>query len=188
MTIEATRRIKVAEDFFKPIKQAQDAAKEVTLEQERKVVEPWREVKGIIAAKDMAYRNEQQRIAEAEARRVEAEARKQAEENKLAEVQDLQDAGFADAAEAVFSAPVEVAPVFVETKAVKETGISYRDSWSAQVKDILKLCKYVVAHPECATYIQPNQTALNQLARAMKQGFNIDGVIAVNNPIQSVKV
>lgn len=187
LTIEAARRIKIAEDFFKPIKQAQDAAKRVTLAQERKIVEPLKEVKGILAAKDMAFRAEQQRVADIEARRIEAEQRKEEEDRKLAEAQSLQDAGFADEAEAVVSAPVEVAPVYVAPATVKESGISYRDNWSAHVTDVLALCRYVAEHPEQINLIEPNTVALNQTARAMKQAMNIPGVRAVNNPIQSVK-
>ncbi len=67
--------ISEVEATFKPIKQAQDAAKKVTLDQEKKHLAPLQEAKGILAGKITAW-------DEAERRRIEEEERARAQEEE----------------------------------------------------------------------------------------------------------
>jgi hypothetical protein len=58
-----------------------------------------------------------------------------------------------------------------------------RESWSAEVTDLQKLCRYIAdADPALFAlvrdFVRPNQTALNALARAQKSRLNIPGVSA----------
>jgi len=62
----------VIEGTFKPIKQAQDAAKKVTLEQERKHLAPLQEAKGILSGKITEWDNAERRRIE-EAQRIQAQ-------------------------------------------------------------------------------------------------------------------
>jgi vacuolar-type H+-ATPase subunit I/STV1 len=67
--------ISEVEATFRPIKQAQDAAKKVTLEQEKKPLAPLQEAKSIVAGKITAW-------DQAERKRIEEAQRKQAQEEE----------------------------------------------------------------------------------------------------------
>jgi len=67
-----------------------------------------------------------------------------------------------------------VAPTFTKTK-----GFSSRENWSAEVTDIKALCRAVADGKTAENLVGANMPALNQMARAMKQAFNVPGVRAV---------
>ena len=58
-------------------------------------------------------------------------------------------------------------------------GVSQRTTWSAQVVSMEQFITHVAAHTEHTHLLQPNSTALNQLARALKDKMRIPGVRAV---------
>lgn len=142
-----------------------------------------------------AARREQERLereareqAEAEQRRLQAEA----ETKRLEEAAALEARGDREAADRLIAAPVVVAPVapapvFAPPPAVAEppkvAGISFREEWSAEVVDFAQLVRASAEQRASLGLLLPNQTALNQMARALKGAFHVPGVKAVSRRI-----
>lgn len=158
---------------------------------------------GAIEEKMSGYRAEQKRIADKAHEEAEALARKQREEaeaiarkardeaDRLAqEARHAKDADARAAAQARAQEAQEAAaaaemaktiitPVVIAPPPVASSGVSVATSFKAEVFDLFALIKFVSAHPEYQNLLEANQTALNALARAQKQHFQIDGVRAV---------
>ena len=95
-------------------------------------------------------------------------------------------------AERLISEPVLVptvapAPVFAPPAVVVEVpkvaGISFRVDWSAEVTDLSQLVLAVAEQRQSIGLLLPNQTALNQMARALKGSMRVPGVEAVSKRI-----
>lgn len=173
---ELLRREKVIVEHYKPIKQSVDAHKRVILDQEREFLAPIQEAKKILKDKELAWDNEQNRIAEKEAKRIEAEVKRQAEDVRIARAEELQKLGQKEAADAVLSAPVVVAPI--KPVFEKTTGQSIREAWTAEVVDLPSLIAFVAANPSYGNLLQPDLKELKGLARSMKEKFSIPGARA----------
>lgn len=131
-------------------------------------------------------------VAEAETRRLQAEA----EAKRIDEAGALEAAGDREGAERLISAPVAVAavkpmPIFaprpVATAPARVDGITHRDQWSAEVTDLMQLVQAVAVGRAPLTLVKADEVALNQMARALKQGMNVPGVRAVPKAITSVR-
>lgn len=167
----SARRLFVV-DFFAPMKRSINHAKETILDRERMVLEPIRQAEGRLSQLLIAYDDEQERQ-----RRL---AQRQAQDAAaLAEAEQHEALGDAAAAEAALNGQGLVQPV-VEKATPKVEGICYREVWSAEIVDLLALVKAVAAGQAPLAYVQANQPALSQAARAIKQELNrIPGVKAV---------
>ena len=66
--------------------------------------------------------------------------------------------------------PPTVAPTFQKT-----AGFSSRWNYSAELVDIVQLCKAVAVDPRLASYVSVNQVSINSLARATKEAFSLAG-------------
>jgi DNA repair exonuclease SbcCD ATPase subunit len=126
-----------------------------------------------------ALREEAERLA-AEA----AAAQAAANSNTTAESVVAAAQAAAKASEASIQAQVtaEVATMVVapaaEISAPKVAGISTRGTWKAEVTDKMALIRFVAANPQFASLLDANQSAINQMAKAMKSTMAIDGVRA----------
>lgn len=147
------------------------------------------EAEAVLKKSMIAYSNEQEnlrRIEQAkldEAARIEA-ARLAAEgAQREAQAKAAAESGNAEEAERISSEAAALqatslmttAPVAAKTLA-KVGGISTRTTWKAEVTDLLELVKYVAANPHMIDLLQPNMTAINQIAKATKDNTKIDGV------------
>ncbi len=137
-------------------------------------------VKGLMSD----YDAEQERIRQAEERRLAEEARKAEEDARLAEAVELETNGHKEEAEAVIAEPVE-APVVIVEKTVPKVagGPSYRTIWDAQVVDLMALVKAVAAGQVSINALTPNQTFLRQQAMSLKETFKVPGVKAYSRRV-----
>jgi hypothetical protein len=117
-------------------------------------------------------------LAEKEANeRALAEARKAEEDRRLAQAAELELLGRGEQAQALLDKPIIVPVPATVTHAVpKVSGVVNRTSYSAVVTDLQLLVEYVAQHPDQIGLLQPNQVALNALARALKTNARIPGV------------
>lgn len=151
----------------------------------------------IIKGKMIAYTTEQERIAAEERRKAEAaikaeqdriaretaerEAAAQAEAEKLLAEGNAEAAAEVQAAAAMESASMAVAaqvmtaPVAAPAVA-KVSGVSMRGVWKAEVNDKAALIAYVAANPQFHNVLEVNTSALNQMAKAMKDAMQMPGV------------
>lgn len=176
-----------------------DDQKKEVMEFYRPATEFLTEAEKILKGAMAKYNAEQERIAAVERAR---EAARVAEEQQrlrreavelAAKAQEAAKAGDTDAA---FLAQVEAeeklavaeivtaAPVAEQTK---QSGISYRSTWSAEVTNIVELCQFVAANPNMAHLVEANLTELRKMAVAMRENLNIPGVKAVENKTVAVR-
>jgi hypothetical protein len=146
------------DDALNPVKQAKKDAKQKCISWD--------------AVQEAKRREEQARL--------EAEARKRAEDEQLALAAQLEKEGDQETAEAVLAEPVQVAPVVVQRTAPAATRLSAgRSVWSAEVTNLMALVKAVAEGRQPITLLEPNMTALNGMARSLKSSLSIPGVRAV---------
>lgn len=145
-----------------------------------KLKKPYEQLRKPLEREAGDYVERERRRAEQEARE---KARKQREEEEaaaLAQAQEAADAGDQELADTILEQATTEAPVVVnaEPEVAKVEGVSGRTTWSAEVVDLAQLCRYAADHPEWIGLVQPNQKALDALARAQKDGLRIPGVRA----------
>jgi len=176
--------IKWFDDIYdKPIKEA-FAHHRGLVADKKSHVEPVEEAKRLIKGKRIAYVDEQERL------RKEAEAKLQAEARRLAEEAALRDAIAAEAegrpeeAEAIISEPVSV-PTVTIAKTTPSAGVggAIREVWNAEVYDLHALVAAIVEGKASIGLIEPNMTALNGMARSLKANMTIPGVKAVSRKV-----
>lgn len=128
------------------------------------------------------------RAKEENERRLKQEAinrqlRKDEEDRRLKEAEELEKSGKKDEADAVLNEPVR-APEVVLPSTTKVEGISDRVYWSAEIFDIVKLCKAIGEGKASPSAVTANMVFLGGLARSMKNAMNAEweskGVRAVS--------
>jgi len=118
--------------------------------------------------KRRAAEAEAARRADEERKRLQAEAKKAAAE------------GQTETAHAISQAAQFVAPAPVAQERPKIAGEATRETWHAEVDDIVALARAVAEGQVSPENILPNMPVLNQQARALKGSLAIPGVRAVS--------
>lgn len=192
MATEFMRRIKErrrwwAEKIKPAVKSAHEAHQRIKA-LEKEIDQPLDQAENMIlkpaiasyeVKQELLRRQEQQRIADEEARR--------REDEKLNLAVELEKAGDEAEAEEVLDQPV--ARISVELpKAAQAEGVSYRWNYGARVTDFGVLLKAVAEGRAPRSCVMPNQTFLNAKARADKDEFGIPGVELVKDRSVNVRV
>jgi hypothetical protein len=171
--------VKEIKEFFKPIKQAQDAAKRVTLDKEKSELKGPEEASKILGAKMAAWNSEQKRIRDEAERKAREAAEKEAEEQRLREAEEAEAAGDTELADEILDQPIAPVAPQLPPEPEKLKGVSYRTTWSAEVVDMMSLINYVAGKPELAYLLDANMPNLNRMAVSQKDSMQIPGVRAV---------
>jgi vacuolar-type H+-ATPase subunit H len=171
-------RIKDLETKRKEITTPMDQAKKRIMDLFRGPLDVLTQAKTVVERGMASYYQEQERIrreaerkAREEAAKIQEKLRREAE-RKAAK---LEDKGQADEARALR----EQAPVVVPAAAPpppKAAGTHTRESWTAEVVDKMALIKAVAEGRANHMLIEPNQSALNKQAAALKGALDIPGV------------
>jgi hypothetical protein len=163
-------RAKIADVFDKHISAAFQAHRALVKEK-ADAEAPLTEAEGIIKRSLVAFSEEQERIRREEQRRLEDLARKQAEEQALAEAQALEAAGAtAEAQQVIEEAAAAPAPVvMVESSTPKMAGISYRSTWKWRTVNEKLIPR---------EYLTVDTVKIGGVVRALKGATNIPGVQA----------
>ncbi len=160
-------RAKISETFDPIISKAHAAHKEA-VGQKKKHDEPLEMAQRTIKGKMIAWDQEQARIARLEQARLEAEAKKKADEEALELATLLEEAGQHEAAAEAIEKP-EVAPVVVEKSTPKVSGFSYRTNFRIEVTNLAALVKAVADGKVNIAALEANTTYLRQQATALKK-------------------
>jgi hypothetical protein len=179
-------RAEIAETFDPHIGRAFEAHR--ALCREKKEAEaPLADAELIVKRALVTYDTAQERIRQEEQRRLQEQARREAEERQLMEAIALEeeakasgDAGLAMEAAAKLEEPIHTPAVAVAPTTPKVSGIAYRETWSGRLTNIAALIVYAASNPQFMGLLMINQPALNQLARSMKNQMRIPGVEAVS--------
>ena len=127
----------------------------------------------------MDYQREQEQVRREQEARLRAEARKIEEEARIREATRLENEGRQKEAERLIEAPIFTPPVTVAPPTPKVQGISVRETWACEVDDLRALCRAIADGSAPTSYVTPAMPALNAIARAQKEGFNVPGCRAV---------
>ena len=175
---------KVQEQFGPAVEAAHKSHKEA-LAVKKRFEDPLKAAELSIKRAIGGYRAKLQAEADAERRRLEAIARKEAEEARRKEVEALRKAGEASAAAVKMHIPVVVKPVAQVALPPKPKGFHTRDNWKARVTDLMELVQSIADGSASIEYIEPNMQMLNSRARALKDKLRISGVEAYNDSVVS---
>lgn len=176
--------LKRAEAWFDTIqKPAYDAYQNI-LKQRKLVCDPTEQAIRRINSGLVNWDNEQERQRRERQLEAEAEARKKAEADRVVEAARLEQQGAeAETVEAALDAPIIPAPVQVEPNYERSKAVNFRDNWKGEVVDFHKLIQAVAKDKSKIGLLQVNQSALNQMAKALKDQMQIPGCKAFNDKI-----
>lgn len=170
--------IKEIEACFGPLKQKASEAHKLIVAEEKKQLAPLVAAELLVKRRMLGYQDEQNRIAQAEQRRLQAiadeKARKEREEleRKAAAAKKPETkAKWEEAAAQVAPAPV----IHVATAAPKVAGTSIRKTWKAAVVDHAAFFKFV-CESKRDDLILVNDKALDSYAKSMAERASMPGV------------
>lgn len=175
-------------DHHKPIKEAAHLAHKAAVDAEKKLLEPLQHAESTIKRAIGEWDAEQQRRRREEQERLEAVQRKADEEARLALAAEAEANGATEeTVSEILETPV-VAPVAVATPTYQRAnGVATQQRWRAEVTDIKALCRAIADGKASLNLVQANMPALNSMARAMRQTFNIPGCKAVAETAVAVR-
>lgn len=169
---------KQIDDNYGPVIEAAHKAHKAALAAKAAVDTPLSEAEKILKAGMARWHDEQERARKAEEARLAEEARKREEEARLAEAEVMEADGDAEAAMAHLDTPV-IAPVVKLERPAAPAGISYRETWRAEVTDKLSVIRFVAQHPEWLHLLDVSMPQANAAARAQRSALAIPGLKAV---------
>jgi hypothetical protein len=170
---------KEVEAFFKPMKEAAAKAHKEICTKENSVRKPLEEAKRYLSGQIGNFDQEAERERRAEEARIqeqlrleaEADAKRRADEQAIADAIELEAQGDKTGAEAVLNnpvpLPVHVPAVVLPTQVPKAEGVSSRGTWKFRITNAALLP---------AEYVIPNEKAIAQVVRALKDKASIPGV------------
>ena len=175
---------KQVSDTFTPIIQKAHAAHREALDRKAAVDAPLEVAEKTVKKAMNAWDEEQERIRQAEQRRLQEEARKREEEARLQAAIEAEKEGAKEEAEEILNKPVYVPPIIVEKQTPKpQGGPVFRTVWKHQVTDLMALVKAVAAGQAPLAAIQANDVFLGQQARSLKEAMRYPGVRAYSERV-----
>jgi NAD dependent epimerase/dehydratase family enzyme len=176
------------EDTFGPVVKRAYETHRAAVAARKKVEEPLEQAERILKGSIGIYSQEQERKRLEEQRRLQEEAEARAAAEREQEIEDAEAAG-ADAVEVrtIAERALNVAPVIAPPTVQQAAGIGQRDNWKAQVIDLKLLVAFVAKNPQFLNLVEPNQVAINTMARGLKSAMAIPGIKVWNEPSVSVR-
>lgn len=174
--------------YWKPLKdQAYKAHKALTA-RENELLKPLSEGEAHLKQEVAKFHAEEQRRRLEAAMKAEEEARRIAEEQLEALIEQAEAQGAtANEVAALAAAPLPIVPAPVVSVPPKLEGAAIRTVWRAEVMDKAALIQYVSQRPAMQNLLEPNQRALDAFAAAMKTAANIPGVRFVSEVRTSLR-
>ena len=171
-----------------PVKLATHKAHKEAVAAEKKLLDPLRQAETIIKRAISDWDAQQERIRMEEQRKLEAAQRKADDDARLALAQEAEENGATEeTVDEILETPVVVPAIVAAPTYQRTSGISTTKRWRAEVVDIKALCRAIGDGKAPSNLVLPNMTALNGLARALKESFNTPGCKAVTDSSVSVR-
>lgn len=163
-----------------PIKKAAFEAHKTAVAAEKKLLEPIEQARQIIVRSIVTWDAEQQHIRMEMELKARAEAAKIEEQIRLKTAIAAEEAGAgAEVTDEILSTPIDIRPPVIAHTYQKQSGISSRQQWKAEVTDLKALC-LAVGQGKCSeNLVMANMAALNAMARIEKSTLRVPGVRAV---------
>lgn len=176
--------LKEAEASFKAIKDPVWQEHKKICQNETDICSPVRElmkkINGALVRFDQEQerqRRERQRLLDEERARL--EERERINRAASAEAQGMD----AETVDAVLDTPVSVPVVHAAPTYEKSKAVGFRDNFSGECFDLFALVKFVAKNRSYLNLLAPDQTAINKLAKALKEQLQIPGVRVENRKI-----
>lgn len=182
LTLVANRKRQVEETFDPIVRKAHETHKEAVA-QKKKFMDPLLLAEGEVKLKVARWRNEQERLRQAKEARLQAEAKRQADEQALQEAAHLAAAGESDLADMrLTEAAAAPAPVVVlESSVPKAEGIAARKDWKwryqvGETATLRELVKAAAADERFLPFLMVKETEITATAKRQKDLARIPGV------------
>jgi hypothetical protein len=169
------KRIKA---YFEPMKKAAKAVHTEICNKEAEALKRANESTAILSPAMGRYEADQERIRLEKERVAQAEARRLEEEARLNEAIQVQETGDSELAEQILATPAPVAPISIPKDRFESEagGISTREQWSGEVVNLRELIKGILDGLVPITAVEANATVINQAARTNKDQMKWPGV------------
>lgn len=183
--------LKKVGEVFDPIIRKAHETHHLSLEQKKKLEEPALRAERAIKMTMGTYEQAQDRLRRDAEALAEKERQRLADEAKLAAALEAEARGDDRGAERILAAPFTPTPIIVPVvqgpPPPKAEGVSFRSQYRAEVTDLALLVKAVAGGEAPVSTLQANLTALNGLARAMKEELRIPGVRVIVERVAAVR-
>jgi hypothetical protein len=188
LATEAMLRKKI-EDHHAPMKaKAWEAHKEACAMEKRALDENCGPIRAFLTPRITTYRAEQRQLAVERQLRLQAEANRKADDERLALAALLQEQGVSEAdVDAVLAAPVEAPHVPLPEVPKLSGGVSERWEYKADLVDLMTLFRAVMAGTVPLAAVEASTKYLNARARSDKENFAIPGCRLLKVPDLTVR-
>jgi len=168
------QRAKMAEALFQPrITEAHRHHKALVADL-AELQRPFEAAAKTIKAKMIAWEEGEKQRRRLEQIRLEAEAKKKAEDQRLALAAELEKAGLTKQAERAVQEPVRVERVVAPPPSVKVDGFSYRSNWKFEIEDEGAIPR---------EYLTPDVEKIGRQVRALRADCKIAGVRVIEEKV-----
>lgn len=181
MLQDVKNRVKQIDELRKSMTRPLDDAKAKIMAFFKPASDKLNDAATIISNTMLVWEDEQERIRQEAEQKAHKEARERTEEEQLALAAELEASGDKETAEAIISAPVEVAPVKIQSTVPRTAQAFSRETWSGEVTDLMALVKAIAEGKAPLNLVMANQTAINGLARSLKRSMNYPGIRAISS-------
>lgn len=169
-----------AEKHHRPIIDAAHRAHKAAIAGLNRILDPLKAAEAVLKPRIAAFVREQQRLAEEARRKAEEEERRRLQEEQLAAAIEAENQGAAEEEVAAILAEPVVAPRVAPPPAFTPAkGVAVRTTWKGECTNLMALVKAVAEGKAPVALLQVNQSALDQMARALKSTFSVPGCRAV---------
>jgi len=178
---EVRRRAKlldhVAEKHYKEVKAPINEMRRKILDMEDNDRAAFKQVFDLLDPQIISYEEQENLLRANLQSKLEADARRQAQQVRIAQIRQLNEAGEIKRALELEREPLYVPPVVVPPGNEMLDGEGRMETWEAEITDMRELCKAIVDGrvPQNVLVAGP---ALNGMARALRDSFEVPGVRA----------
>jgi hypothetical protein len=188
MVIGIKRLRKEVADSYDPVIQSAYKAHRAAVAAKKKIDGPLEEAEAILKGGLTKWNQAQERLRLEAERRAREEQWRMEQELRLARATELADLGAPEEVVSdILDTRVEMPAPIAAPTFTKAEGVSSRETWRAEVFDVVALCKAIAEGKVPANLIEPNMPALNGMARALKEALNIPGVKAIKDSVVQVR-
>jgi hypothetical protein len=176
-----TLRREIKDTFAKPKDLAHKAHKAIC-DAEKKHDSPLAAAEIRVKTKAGTWASEEKKRRERAELQRQAEERRKEEEERLEKARLLEEAGEQEQAEMVLEEePPPPPPPKPSVTTPKSAHMSIKETWSAEVVNLRKLCEGIVEGTVPVSAVLPNMSLLNSTAKGLKEEFNWPGCRAVKS-------
>ena len=173
-------------EYWNPLKKAAHDAHKAVMAKFNEGDEPAERAERLVKTEIARWDAEQERIRQELQRKAQEEAERAEAERREVEAMLAEEMGATtEQVQAIVTAPSVAVAEPVEHTYERTSAISKRDNWKCRVTDMKALCKAIGAGKVPVTYVLPNESVLNQRAKADKETLSIPGCVAYNEPVIS---